>query len=191
LRCRLPIISNSKNHNIIFLLKPEISKLNIIDILFESLVLSFIVINAADNNKDRYKNKKTYVCIFSCTHDEPIWLYFDLHNDNTLKECLKSFIIDKYSKHNNSIFELFQYCKDNRPKHQNSFQCFKSYIKKIMDEINWKKIPYPQYIDKCIIYNEEESRNKNMCTITSKECFDIFLEKSVNEWLFEKLDGDY
>ena len=52
---------NSDNHNIIFLIKPEISKLNIIDILFESLVLSFIVINAADTNSERYKNKKTYL----------------------------------------------------------------------------------------------------------------------------------
>jgi hypothetical protein len=192
LQCRLPIISNSTKHNILFLIKPEISKLNIADIMLESLVLSFIVNNSADNNSQRYKNKKTYVCIFSCTHDDPIWLYFDLNDDNALKECMKSFIVDKYSKHNNNIFELFQYCKDNRPKHQNSFQYFNAYIKRLKEEKGWKrKKPYPQYIDECINYHEEESRKQQCCTITSKDCFDAFLEKCANEWLFENVNCDY
>lgn len=53
-----PIIANSKNYVIQFIIKPQFNKLNFNDIIFSELFNTFMILNI---DKEKYKNKNNYL----------------------------------------------------------------------------------------------------------------------------------
>ena len=62
------IIGHSTNHVIYFIIKPQFNELNFNNIMCESILNNFMILNCTsdyENNYKRYMNKKIYTCILT------------------------------------------------------------------------------------------------------------------------------
>lgn len=114
------LIAYSDKTVIYFIIKPQLTRLNINDIMVEigakSHMINKIYDNDCDEDKDKgifkrenYKkfgNKKTYACLITLDSEDPIFVDFDVGDklDNPLKEYLFS----RYSENHGAIYRSYR-----------------------------------------------------------------------------------
>jgi hypothetical protein len=138
------IIGNSKNNVILFLIQPQLSSLNVCDIMIKNIIKKFILNNQYEDksgkNYERFMNKKISICIFTYTSNNPIIIKDDdlKIDDILIREIIKNSLYKIYEKVNNKISILFKKFKEDQ------FIRFKKYLKKnyIKDNYDSLKIKY-------------------------------------------------
>lgn len=154
------IIGNSENYTIFIMLKPQITKLNIMEIMFQLLFKIYFILNCKErtDNYNRYNNKKIISCIISLDLDEPIIKQIDINEYKELFEkYIKQYIYKNYSKYNEIIYEYYNYCKDHKPPNLNGIQYLISCIE---NETHYKN-KFPKYINDYLKYIQEIIKNDN------------------------------
>ena len=136
------IIGHSTNYVIYFIIKPQFNKLNFNNIMCESILNNFMILNCTSDYEDNYKrynNKKIYNCILTLDSIKPIFYELNIDkNDISIKQSIKNYLFTTYSEHHELIYKFYKYCSKNKPKNQNS-------ISFTMEELN-KYEKLPQYI---------------------------------------------
>jgi hypothetical protein len=111
------IIGNSDKHVIYFVVKPQFNKLNFSETIIEILFDNFFILNTSENtnNYERIAGKTIITCIFTLDSNKPIIYEFDVKKDNPiLLDCYKAYLMDRYSKLHNNVYELYQFCKEQK-----------------------------------------------------------------------------
>jgi hypothetical protein len=95
------IIGNSKENLILFILQPQLSSLNIYEIIIGCIFKIFILKNQNNNlnNYKRFNNKKIKICLFTFTSNNPIIIDEDDFKieENNLRVIIKNKLYDKYN----------------------------------------------------------------------------------------------
>jgi hypothetical protein len=137
------IIGYSKDAVIYFIIKPQFNKLNFNDIICESILNNFIILNCSsdENNYNRYNNKKIYTCILTLDSVEPIFYELNIDkNDILIKQIIKKYLFLIYSQHHELIYKFYIHCSKNKPTNKTS-------VEYTIDELDkYKKMP--EYIKK-------------------------------------------
>jgi hypothetical protein len=186
------IIGHSNNIIIYFVIKPQFNKLNFNNIMCESILNNFMILNCSsdyEGNYKRYNNKKIYTCILTLDSTEPIFYELNIDkNDILIKKSIKKYLLTTYSEHHEVIYKFYKYCCKNKPKNKNS-------INFTIEELN-KYEKLPQYISDYFydIYKEIEiCRNDKikiqqvLIKVNDNELFvnnlNIYLEKNIDIFL--------
>lgn len=93
-------------------IKPQFNDLNYNEILFESIIDTFIIKNNSDKNDKLYNelnNKLIKIIIFSFDINNYFEIEFELNNDNEkiIKDIIKDYLIKKYKNETKNYFNLF------------------------------------------------------------------------------------
>jgi len=193
------IIGYSKDHVIYFIIKPQFNKLNFNNILCDSILNNFMILNSNPNYDKKYKkynNKKIFTCILTLDSEEPIFYELNIDKNNSLlKQSIKQYLLTTYREHHELIYKFYKFCYKNKPPKKSS-------INYTMERMNtYNKIP--QYIsDFFYDINKELELCRNdkfkienvLLKINDKELFfnnmDIYLEKNVDKFLELNEDED-
>jgi hypothetical protein len=195
------IIGHSTNHIIYFIIKPQYNKLNFNNIMCESILNNFMILNCSpdyENNNKRYNNKKIYTCILTLDSIKPIFYELNIDkNDILMNQILKKYLITTYTEHHEQIHKLFKYCQKNKPKNISSINYTLEELKKYNLPVN----KLPQYI---LDYFYDISKELEMCgndknkiesimiKVNDKDLFinrlDVYLEKNIDSFLETKED---
>jgi hypothetical protein len=199
INCKYPIISYNDEYVIHFMIQPTLNKLNYTKTIIEIFLHSYLIknSNSETNNYTRYNDKKVIACIMTLDSIKPILINVDVDKvDTTMKQCLYLYLINKYQPFHKSLFNLYKYCKDNKPPKQSGL----SYIIEKLSDDKYDKIP--QYMkDYFLDIKKDLDVNKTNNNIIKKlNDQDIFLaemqkylEKSANEFIgigIEEIDSD-
>ena len=186
------IIGHSTNHVVYFIIKPQFNELNFNNIMCESILNNFMILNCTsdyENNYKRYNNKKIYTCILTLDSVEPIFYELNIDkNDTLLKQSIKNYLFTTYTEHHELIYKFYKYCYKNKPKNKNS-------INFTMEELN-KYEKLPQYISDYfydiskeleICGNDKIKIERVLIKVNDMELFinnlNIYLEKNVDIFL--------
>jgi len=186
------IIGYSTTHVIYFIIKPQFNELNFNNIMCESILNNFMILNCTSdykNNYNRYNNKKIYTCILTLDSVEPIFYELNIDkNDTSMKQSIKNYLFTTYSEHHELIYKFYKYCYTNKPKNKSS-------INFTMEELN-KNEKLPQYISDYfydiskeleICGNDKIKRERVLIKVNDIKLFienlNIYLEKNVNSFL--------
>ena len=183
------IIGHSTNHIIYFIIKPQFNKLNFNNIMCDSILNNFMILNCNPDseNYNKYYNKKIFTCILTLDSVEPIFYELNIDKNNTLMtQSIHKYLFTKYSEHHDLVYKFYKYCYKNKPKNKSS-------IKYTMEKLD-KTLP--QYIlDYFYDINKEleicgQDKNKIDCVlikVNDKELFinnlNIYLEKNIDIFL--------
>lgn len=183
------IIAHSDNYVIHFVLKPQINKLNYSEIMFDAVFNKILLLNQSqdsENNYIRFNNKKILTCLISLDSVEPDFISLDIEKDNKIIiNNIKKFLVDKYSKEHIKFFNLYNFCKNNKPKDKNS-------ISFTIDNLNeYTKLPnyifcfFDNISTKILESNNIKEREKILDVVNNEE---LFLSK-LNEKLIISIDS--
>jgi len=171
-----PIIAHSENHVIFFIIKPQFNKLNFDRVMFDVIFNAFILNNCRDeNNLKRYHGKKIVACIFTFDSTWPIFCNPKIYkHKDIIKKCLREYLLNKYSKNHEMVYNFYEYCKDHAPPNANVLD----YVNNELTANNYKKIP---------VYIKHFFTNlKEMVEITKTNFMDelkIGLEKTIDAFI--------
>ena len=191
------IMAFSDKHVIIFLIKPQINKLNLNEILFTGIYSNYILNNTDIKHKNykRYNNKKVLICIITFDSEEPLFLDLNNYDKNILTTSIKNYLLTTYSTYNNLIFDFYNYWKKNKPNNTNSI----NHICDILTTEKYKNVPSYIYNYFHDIKNEIK-KNKNilpeiLVKLTNEQvfCNDVnnYLDNYIDEYLeLNKKDND-
>ena len=186
------IIGHSTNHVIYFIIKPQFNKLNFNNIMCESILNNFMILNCSpdyENNFERYNSKKIFTCILTLDSIEPIFYELSMDkNDILMKQTIKKYLLTTYNEHHELIYKFYKYCYKNKPKNKNS-------INYTMEKLNdYEKLP--QYVSDFfydiskeleICENNKNKIDKVLIKINEKEIFinnlNVYLEKNIDSFL--------
>ena len=195
------IIGNSNNNVILFLIQPQLSSLNICDIMIKNIIKKFIFNNQnkdkSGKNYERFYNKKINICIFTYTSNNPIIIRDDdlKIDDILIREIIKNSLYNIYEKVNKKISILFNYFiqEYKEKKKDDQFILFKKYLKKN----NEKNIEYSSLTLDYIINTFEDIEKKPKTNPEriefNKNSFEILnknLKISLDNWIDIK-DNDF
>ncbi len=94
--------------NVIY--KPQFNKLNFNEVIFESIFNDFLLKNS------EFQEKKIITCIFTLDSNEPIVFELNIDkNDKVILECIKNYLLEKYSDKHEEVYNFYQFCKNNKP----------------------------------------------------------------------------
>ena len=169
------IIGYSTDAVIYFIIKPQFNKLNFNDIICESILNNFMILNCSsdENNYNRYNNKKIYTCILTLDSVEPIIYELNIDKNNMLiKEIIKNYLFVTYSQHHEIIHNFYIFCSKNRPTNKTSVQY-------TIDELD-KYEKLPEYIKNYFL-----GINQELKKITdTKDIHDFINNNLINKELF-------
>jgi hypothetical protein len=183
-----PIIANSKNYVIQFIIKPQFNKLNFNDIIFSGLFNTFITLNI---DKEKYKNKKIIICILSLDSITPIFYEFNIDKNNkNLKESIKQYLLKFYKNNHKDIYDFYIYNIEQKPKEKHNI----TYIIEKLEEKKYEKVQ--KYIKKFFDdirteYNKEKNQERKkmiLMKVNDKELFLDELNKSLENAIDEYLE---
>lgn len=191
------IIGNSINHVIYFIIKPQFNELNFNNIICESILNNFMILNCNpdyENNYKRYNKKHIFACILTLDSVEPIFYELNIDkNDILMKQSIQKYLLTTYTKHHELIYKFYKYCYQNKPKNKNSI------IYTIEELNNYEKLP--QYISDFfydiskeleICGNDKIKIEHVLIKVNDKELFinklNVYLEKNID--LFLEMNED-
>ena len=191
---RFTIIGYSDNHVVYFIIKPQFCKLNFNDIMCESLLINFMILNCADdsgNNYKKYNNKKIYTCIVTLDSTKPIFYKLNIDkNDAVMKQTIKKYLRMTYSEHHELIHKFYNYCYKNKPKNKSSInytadQLFEKYGGNLPQYISDFFYDISKEIETC--GNDKIKRDSILNKMNDKEIFidslNTYLEKNIDVFL--------
>uniref|UniRef100_A0A6C0C7N0 Competence protein CoiA nuclease-like domain-containing protein n=1 Tax=viral metagenome TaxID=1070528 RepID=A0A6C0C7N0_9ZZZZ len=169
-----PIVAHSENHVIFFVIKPQFNKLNFDRVMFDVIFNAFILGNCRDeNNLKRFSNKKIVACIFTFDSNRPIFCNPKSYkHKDILKKCLKEYLMNKYAKNHEMVYNFYEYYKNNAPQNTNVIE----YVNNELMLNNYKKIP--MYIKHFFTGLKDKP-----------EILKIDFLDQLNKYLEEKVDG--
>ena len=190
------LIAHSEKYVLFFIITPQFNKLNFNEIMFNGIMNKHLLLNSCStqNNYERYNNKKIITCIFTLDTIQPIFINFNVdNNDNIIKDNIKFYLINEYSSKHNIIYQFYQYYKNNKP-----IDNKKNSIEYTYEKISTYKIP--QYIieyfydinkdiEKCKKEKQTEKyiQDNILNKINNLELFlnniNEYLENSINKYL--------
>jgi len=164
------VIGYSEDCVIYFMIKPQFSDLNFNDIMYTSLLQTFSILNCTQdgtNNYKKFNGKKIFTCIFTFDSIEPIFYELNIDLNNlVLKQSIKQYLLTTYSQYHEEIYKFYKYCRDNKPKKENSINHTITMIKE-----NYKSMP--RYIED---YFRDVNKEINSCK-TNKDQLNLALTK--------------
>jgi hypothetical protein len=186
------IIGNSKENIILIILQPQLSSLNIYDIIIGCIFKIFILKNQNknSNNYKRFNDKKIKICLFTFTSNNPIIIDeddFEIEEDN-LRVIIKNNLYNKYNDINKRISKLFGKFIDiyQQNKGLNQFMLLKQYSNNYKSlNLNYLKNTFEEMERKKNIDKERINFNKNTCDILNER-----LKISLDDWI-DKRDDEY
>lgn len=179
-----PIIANSKNYVIQFIIKPQFNKLNFNDIIFSGLFNTFMILNI---DKEKYKNKKIITCIMSLDSITPIFYEFNIDKNNKdLKENIKEYLFKTYQNNHKDVYDFYIYHIERKPKEKHNI----TYIIEKLEEEKYKKVQ--KYIKKFFDdikteYNKEKNQETKKMILMKVDDKQLFLEE-LNKGLENAID---
>jgi hypothetical protein len=178
-------IAHSDKHVVYFIIKPNLNKLNINDVLLESLFSKWLINNCAidTNNYERYNDKKILVCIFAFNASSPI--IFDPLQCNNEKVIgyVKESLCAKYMAINKKVIDLYEYCSRTRPKNKNSIQYMLEKIEQ------YDKLP--PYISRYFTIAEDKCKHLPVSEKKKVVCIDSLNEyanEAITNFIYENVD---
>jgi len=186
------IIGNSKENIILIILQPQLSSLNIYDIIIGCIFKIFILKNQNknSNNYKRFNDKKIKICLFTFTSNNPIIIDeddFEIEEDN-LRVIIKNNLYNKYNDINKRISKLFGKFIDiyQQNKGLNQFMLLKQYSNNYKSlNLNYLKNTFEEMERKKNIDKERININKKTCDILNER-----LKISLDYWI-DKRDDEY
>lgn len=132
----------------------------------------------------------------------PIFHEFDIDKNNEIiKQCIKNYLVNKYSQYHELVFDFYNYCKNNKPKGKDSI----TYISQVFEDTeNTKYKNIPKYVKDYFSHIKNEiAVNKKTKTLTideillkvdDKDTFlnelNILLENAIDEYLELNIEND-
>jgi hypothetical protein len=151
------VIGYSEGCVIYFMIKPQFSNLNFNDVMYSSLLQTFIMMNCSQNDSENYKKfngKKIFTCIFTFDSIEPIFYELNIDLNNlVLKQSIKQYLLTTFSQYHDDIYKFYKYCRDNKPTTENS-------IDFTLSKIKANKYTLPRYIED---YFRDINKEINAC----------------------------
>ena len=172
----MDFIAHSDKHVVYFIIKPNLNKLNINDVLLESLFSKWLIGNctADTNNFERYNDKKVLVCIFAFNACSPI-IFDPLQcNNEKVTGYVEESLRAKYMAINKKVIDLYEYCSRTRPKTKNSIQYMLEKIEQ------YDKLP--PYISRYFTIAEDKCKHLPVSEKKKLVCID-----SLNEYANEAI----
>lgn len=178
---RFDYIGVSQNHIVFIILSPHFNNMNFYDIITRLIINYFILQKTED--KDMI-NKTIYASIFTLDTDEPI--IFDLTDIFSkkiinIKEILKEFLLETYSKEHTKIYDFFNY-------HKQKNVTDKTNLLYVWDLIKERKYQLPDYIRDCLKQmdnNTKKNKKERKCFINDTE---KFILQKLDEGLKDTID---
>jgi uncharacterized protein YkuJ len=164
---KLTAIGYNDDSVIYIIIAPQYNELNHEQILIKEILLNYLILNVKNktNNAERYLNKKIYTRIFTLDLETPILHELNIDkNDETIFLNLKNFLFNKYSEHNESIYNFYDFCRTNVDKPTNissveyTIEKIENMIK--IQEMSHGKRKIPMYILK---FFEDINSQINCC----------------------------
>jgi len=114
IRNNFKIIGYSDKYVFVIYIKPTLSKLNLIDTIYEIIlnnnILQYTSVTNEIKNPNKFVNKKIINCIFTLDCDKPFIFDYDNYNiDNIIKPLIYNFIEEKYINYNKLIYNYKEY----------------------------------------------------------------------------------
>lgn len=181
---KFPIVANSKNYVIQFIITPQFNKLNFNNIIFTGLFNTFMKLNI---DKEKYKNKKIITCIMSLDSIMPIFYEFNIDKYNKdLKESIKQYLLKYYQNNHKDVYDFYIYNIERKPKEKHNI----TYIIEILEEKKYEKIQ--KYIKKFFDdikteYNKEKNQETRKMILMKVDDNKLFLEE-LNKGLENAID---
>jgi hypothetical protein len=202
------IIAYSDKYVIHHILTPQFNKLNFNKIIFDVIFNKYLIMNTIkidkldkSNNKktnyDRYNNKTIYACILTLDSIEPIFINMNIDkNCNIIQNSIKQYLLKEYCYKHISIYQFYQYCKENKPKGISSVKYTYDNIIREHEKRSGSRSNIPQYIEnffydinnevkKC--YGDKNLIEDVLVKVNNKDIFleniKIYLEKSINDFI--------
>jgi hypothetical protein len=176
----------SKDYIIIFNIVPQLNKLNFNSTIIEGFFNTYLTLNGKYDENENYKNKKIITCIFTLDTDKPLFFEFDMNNiSDVIKNIIKKYLFNEYTKYNEKIHDLYNYCQTHRNKNTNSIQC-------IIDELGGLKY-LPAYIKNYFVCiskelsdnkkqtNDDLVKNKILQKVQNIDIFNIEINKNLRD----------
>jgi hypothetical protein len=191
------LLAYSDKYVIHFIITPQFNKLNFNNIMCNGIMNKYLLSNSCSEHKNykRFNNKQIITCIFTLDSIQPIFINFNINNDNIIKKNIKLYLQYEYESKHNIIYDFYHYMKNNKPNNK------KNSIKYTYDYINDNdKLKIPEYIKNYFydILKEIENNKSNKDIILNKvndldhflNNINKYLEKSINNFLNDNNDDD-
>ena len=176
------IIGHSDKYVVYFIIKPSLNILNINNIICNEILNNYLLLNSNDNDKDisnnkRYINKEIITCILTFDTIIPIFHKLNITKSNiAIKNCIKSYLFNKYTEYHTIIYEFYQYYKNNG--RESSITSPQHVLNKLVATKH--KIP---------IYIENYLRNKHFKIIENNTYYkEILIELNNKELVLNELN---
>jgi hypothetical protein len=105
------LIAFSPDYIIYFIIKPQFNKLNFNEIMTDGIMHKYLL-----SIKPLYSDKKILTCIFTLDSIKPIFINFNLNNNDTfLKNIIKDYLISEYTSKHMVIKQYYDYHYKNKP----------------------------------------------------------------------------
>lgn len=184
---KIPLIAYSNNYVVCFTLKPQLTKLNFNQVLFETIINNFLILNSMDKDYERYHNKKIITCILTLDSEEPV--FFDYNIDKyqeEIKKIIYEYLLYEYENHHNTIFDFIKSCYNTTIRNKTSisseikkkismYEKLPTYIASYFDQIrkNNDIIKKRKYI-KNLLLNTGTKLKEELCTSLEYSLTDYF-----------------
>jgi hypothetical protein len=186
-------IGNSKSYVVYFIIKPELNKLNIYDVVIDCIFNVFLIRNSPKDtpNFTRFNDKKVMICIYTFSKTEPIWFEFDtnaLKKENITVDVIKDYLFLKYSKYNQKVIDRYNYLKQNRDDRKTSG------LDMLINEIDNIIPPTSSYVKNFLVIQKEKIKvvdkeeQKNLISLNN---LNIYLQDRIIDYLYTKDDENY
>jgi hypothetical protein len=180
---RFTLIAHSDKYVLCFIFTPQFNKLNVNNILCEVVFNMYCLkycVRSEQKNTNRYNNKKIVVCVFTLDLQNPILYEFDISKENpVIKDCIKDYLINKYSDKHQLVLDFYKHCKKNAPDDIDGLTHTKNQLE---NKYEYKSVP--KYISEFLYDLKKDIDSK-----TDKDRDVIINNIKNDEWFINRLHG--
>jgi len=138
-----PIIAYSEKYVIFFILKPQFNKLNFNEIMLEIIFHQYLL-SKCDNKK--FSGKQVLACLLTLDSSAALFFEFPIEKvTNEIIDSIKTYIMTRSERYYKILYELYTYCKINKPKNKTSLDFMCEKIEEYQDKCSANQ-RLPEYI---------------------------------------------
>jgi len=184
---KVPFIATTERNVVLIVLQPSFTRMQRDETFVNALINTFLVRNSNEgsNNYKRFNGKQVFVCVFTFSCNEPVWLNINYKDDCDvpIRDVITAAMKNHFEKLNDALWEKLQECQTNCPLGllRPVFTSMEKWLEEYSNKFNVK---VPKYVSKWLANVKEESRKKGRCVVQSVSDINDDLEKRIREFVY-------